>query len=60
MREWTVRRPSVCGSDVKVVDQFVICWLNSLFILREYFQKYLYLNNFKTITFLLLLKYFFG
>ena len=37
----------------------VICQLNSLFILREYFQKYFYLSSFKMITFLLLLKYFF-
>ena len=37
----------------------VIRPLNSLFILLEYFQKYLYLSSFKLSTFLLLLKYLF-
>ena len=35
----------------------VICRLNSLLILLEYFQKYLYLSTFKMTTFLLLVKY---
>ena len=42
---------ALCGSDVKVVDQLsVMCRLNSLLILLECFQKYLYLSNFKTTT----------
>ena len=37
---------------MKVVDQVsVICQLNSVVFLREYFQKYLYLNTFETTAF---------
>ena len=37
---------ALCGGDVKVVDQLsVICQLNSVVFLLEYFQKYLYLNR---------------
>ena len=39
--------------------RYCIWQLNSLFISREYFQKYFYLSSFKMTTFLLLLKYFF-
>ena len=50
----------LCGSDVKEVNQLSqLCQLNSVFILLEYFQKYLYLSTFKKTTFLLLFKYFF-
>ena len=51
---------ALCGNDVKVSRLVVTCRLNRLFILLEYFQKYLYLSTLKTTTFLLLLKYFFG
>ena len=62
LRELEVRRPiGYCYLAVmRIYSQpVVICLLNSLFILLEYFQKYLYLSTFKMSTFLLLLKYFF-
>ena len=60
LREWGVKRPSACGSDVKGVDQLSYFDWIFLFILLEYIQKYLHLSTFKTTPFLLLLKYFFG
>ena len=52
---------ALCGTyEVKASRPVVKCRLNSLFNLLEYFQKYLYLSSFKTATFLLLLKNFFG
>ena len=49
---------ALSGSECESSRPVVTCRFNSLFILLKYFQKYLY--TFKTTTFLLLLKHFFG
>ena len=51
LREWGVRRPRAMRQWCEGSRPVVICQLHSLFILLEYFQKYLYLSTFKTTNF---------